>query len=245
MSLRILIGRRSYTGRLLTRILVEDLGVKTSSPVGGIVSYGIRVRDSQLPVLNANAGKYNKYMQLVKFKAAGLLVPRFWEWNGKVPPGIPVLGRLYNHTKGKDIVFFPQGIRSGADNFKRPRDYFVEYIPSSTEYRVWVFRDKNLGVYEKVLAHPEKKRRGSINRNHGQGWGFQLRTGLPEAIREVAKKALKAVDLDFGGVDILKGDDGKYYVLEVNSAPGVEGEGRQCVRKLAERIVEWEKGGYE
>jgi D-alanine-D-alanine ligase-like ATP-grasp enzyme len=40
-----------------------------------------------------------------------------------------------------------------------------------------------------------------------------------------AQKAVNALGLDFGAVDIIyNGHEDKYYVLEVNTAPGMEGE---------------------
>jgi glutathione synthase/RimK-type ligase-like ATP-grasp enzyme len=50
--------------------------------------------------------------------------------------------------------------------------------------------------------------------------------------------------LDFGAVDVLLGRDGKFYVLECNTAPGVEGEGRQVIQALARKIANWVKKGY-
>jgi hypothetical protein len=56
-------------------------------------------------------------------------------------------------------------------------------------------------------------------------------------------KPSKHVSLDFGAVDILHGKDGHFYVLEVNTAPEVEGEGRQVIQSLADKIAAWEKNG--
>jgi D-alanine-D-alanine ligase-like ATP-grasp enzyme len=46
----------------------------------------------------------------------------------------------------------------------------------------------------------------------------------PADLRDVALQAVKALDLHFGAVDIIwNKKDNKCYVLEVNTAPGVEG----------------------
>jgi glutathione synthase/RimK-type ligase-like ATP-grasp enzyme len=40
-----------------------------------------------------------------------------------------------------------------------------------------------------------------------------------------------ALGLDFGAVDIIQDDGGNFYVLEVNTAPGLEG---QTIKSYAE-----------
>jgi len=67
---------------------------------------------------------------------------------------------------------------------------------------------------------------------------------IPRAAVELAGDALQAIGLDFGAVDILVGKDGQNYVLECNSAPGVEGDDRQVIRALARKIANWERNGF-
>ena len=47
--------------------------------------------------------------------------------------------------------------------------------------------------------------------------------------------AVSALGLDFGAVDIIEDADGKLYVLEVNTAPGLEG---QTLTLMAEALKE-------
>jgi glutathione synthase/RimK-type ligase-like ATP-grasp enzyme len=56
---------------------------------------------------------------------------------------------------------------------------------------------------------------------------------LSEAAKEASIRAVAALGLDFGGVDILVKKDGSCAVLEVNSAPGIEGT---TLDKYAEAI---------
>jgi glutathione synthase/RimK-type ligase-like ATP-grasp enzyme len=112
-------------------------------------------------------------------------------------------------------------------------------VPQQTEFRTWVYRRRHLGTYEKVLAHPERYRR--IGSNFRNGFAFQLVPGerVDEGLREISSRAVDALGLDFGAVDILRGCDGRHYVLECNTAPGVEGEDRFAIRMLAQKIQRW------
>ena len=47
---------------------------------------------------------------------------------------------------------------------------------------------------------------------------------LLSILKEVAIAATKACSLDFAGVDCLEGQDGRVYVLELNSSPGLDGQ---------------------
>ena len=61
-------------------------------------------------------------------------------------------------------------------------------------------------------------------RNHGNGWIF-ARGGveIQDEVKEVAIKAVSALGLDFGAVDIVITPQGVGKILEINTAPGLEG----------------------
>lgn len=64
-----------------------------------------------------------------------------------------------------------------------------------------------------------------IVRSNKRGWKFQgiAPTNVKKAVRDTALAALKAIELDFGAVDLVLDLDGKPFILEVNSAPGLDG----------------------
>ena len=47
---------------------------------------------------------------------------------------------------------------------------------------------------------------------------------IKEEAKNAAIKAVEALDLDFGAVDIIETRQGEIFVLEVNTAPGLEGK---------------------
>lgn len=112
---------------------------------------------------------------------------------------------------------------------------YTKAIDNGGEWRVHVFR--NLHNNELQVIDIVKKRRrtelmeqeGGINadiRNLAGGWVYcHNNVSLPDSVLDMAKQAIDILGLDFGAVDIIRKkrtDD--YYVLEVNTAPGLQSE---------------------
>lgn len=113
---------------------------------------------------------------------------------------------------------------------------YTRYIKKKEEYRVHVFKGE-------VIDIQRKARRLDISddlvnwqvRSHANGFIF-AREGveLPESAQALAIDAVRALGLDFGAVDLVYNENrNQYYVLEVNTAPGLEG---QTVVKYADAI---------
>ena len=100
---------------------------------------------------------------------------------------------------------------------------YTRGIMLSTEYRVHVFDGK-------VIDYTQKKRKSGVEssefiRNSESGWVFcRENVTLPKAVESVSIAAIKALGLDFGAVDVLQSTiNNGVYVLEINTAPGIEG----------------------
>ena len=104
---------------------------------------------------------------------------------------------------------------------------YTKYKKKKAEYRVHVFN----GV---VIDVQQKKRRAGLEqtdeqskiRSHNNGWVF-CREGLQEnqRLNDLACSAIDALGLDFGAVDIIYNEkEDSYYVLEINTAVGLEGK---------------------
>ena len=134
--------------------------------------------------------------------------------------GIAVARTVLRGHSGDGIVLLGEGDEWVA------APLFVKYVKKTQEYRVHVLRDTIIDMQRKARRAdvPDEEVNWQV-RNHSNGFIF-MREGveLPEEALEQAKRSLVALGLDFGAVDLIYNErQDKYYVIEVNSAPGLTG----------------------
>jgi RimK family alpha-L-glutamate ligase len=108
--------------------------------------------------------------------------------------------------------------------------YVQEYLPHFQEdIRVFVVGDQ-------VLA---------AMRRRGNGWKTNFSQGariepvaLSGAMEALAIKAARLINLDYAGVDLLPAENGKTYVVEINSIPGWRGLQKTTGQSIAGRIID-------
>lgn len=161
----------------------------------------------------------DKLESLDILESAGINVPEYTTDRDALGDDIdyPALGRDESHTRGEDIRLI---LQQRDDYFGESADYFVEYIPTEREYRMHVVNGEVIETHEKRLLSNEDPQPPYL-RNHETGWIF-AEPREREPPNRLAKDAVGALGLDFGAVDIIRGEDGEFYVLEVNSAPSLE-----------------------
>jgi len=130
------------------------------------------------------------------------------------------LRRKFYHVGGNDLL-------NPSGSF----DYYAKKEKITKEFRVHSFRSKSIRAGEKALrdAFTLTNEEGKLPaspwiRTYDGGWyikydGYQSN----KAIRTLAHKAVETLKLDFGAVDIGLTEGGDLKVLEVNRAPGMEG----------------------
>jgi hypothetical protein len=148
------------------------------------------------------------------------------EW---VEDGVVVVARkVLNGSGGDGIVFLDK--RNVGNHLDAP--LFTAYKPKKEEYRVHVFEGMVLDVQQKLLRKTDDsgqpidpKKVDFRVRNLANGFVFGRNDVHPN--RDVIDQSVRAIQksgLTFGAVDVIWNDkEGKAYVLEINSAPGLEG----------------------
>lgn len=117
---------------------------------------------------------------------------------------------------------------------------FTEYKKKSAEYRVHVF------CGEVIRFQVKKRKLGAradpMIRCHENGWVFceenQITSSAEhDSVIHESRLAVDALGLDFGAVDVIwNNHEAKAYVLEVNTAPGLEGG---TLAAYAKAIIDW------
>jgi glutathione synthase/RimK-type ligase-like ATP-grasp enzyme len=162
----------------------------------------------------------NKLKAFEKFKEAQIPTP---EWTTDKAVAASWDHTLFARTKltghsGEGIVVCPKG----EDIVDAP--LYTYYIFKEREYRVHVVREAVIDVQRKI-KDPQRVPTSWKIRSHENGFIF-ARNGVDsdEKRDKIAVAAIKALGLDFGAVDMIADNFGNYYVLEVNTAPGLEGQ---------------------
>lgn len=225
--------RHDRMQRFLERVSAGDLFVTWGARYAGVFS----VARETVRILN-DVTTLNKRSQLIELARNGIPVPEVFD-----APGDGRIGRSLNHVGGGDLL--------RGDG----RDYWTQKLDVRTEIRVHVFRGKCIraGVkipregfcmfaYCRMCTGPKGTWNGERGADdevfvHGpHPWvrsfdaGWRISYGAQHDIirnthRDLAKRAVTALGLDFGAVDIglVQTPRGvTAAVLEVNLAPGLD-----------------------
>jgi glutathione synthase/RimK-type ligase-like ATP-grasp enzyme len=175
---------------------------------------------------------------------AGVSTPKFWTtWEAAKAAGkelgCDLLRRRLHHTRGKDIIRVKP-----TDNLPRRRrsGYYVQLLDKDAEFRLHMFGSDCIGMAQKLNTSGQGD---PLIWNDDHGWEFKYipqdeREQVPyynEMVAESAK-ALKAIGLNFGAVDLIM-VKGQPYILEVNTAPALHQTKRysKAMIKWIQRIV--------
>lgn len=133
-------------------------------------------------------------------------------------PDIKCFGRSRNHEKGRDIV----DQRSPAWQGK---DFWTKVVPSVRhEYRIHIFNGERIqqGLKRFDPKAPQQRKDDLPIRNTETGYIYDHNFEPPSVGVDLATRAVKAVDYLWGAVDLLEDESAGCYVLEVNTAPGMD-----------------------
>lgn len=149
----------------------------------------------------------------------------------------PLIARPTNHFKG--IHFYMVKNQDEARHYLRRGYYIQEVIDNDTEYRVFIFRDKVFEVNVKKQTGQGKK--NELIRNFENGWSFyfQAVSDTRQELKDLCRRAMSMVNLDWGAIDCCVDKKGRIYIFEINSAPSLI---ERKISKLALKVAEYIKG---
>ena len=170
------------------------------------------------------------------------LCPKTWDHLEDVGgEDFPVIVRPAHHAQGRHLY-----VCNNYEELQRAYDrcgegaYASELIDKSAEYRVFVAQGRAVWVARKTPGNPDDvawnvARGGRFDNVRWDDW--------PLRVVRVAIEAFNLSGLDFGGVDVIVDQEGRAYVIEINSAPSQTSPYRQqCVARVFDYIIRNGKG---
>ncbi len=168
------------------------------------------------------------FFDLLTEDGCGDIIPTWSRYPDDIPDdAFPVVCRtILNGHSGRGIV-----IANTRDELV-PAPLYTKYIKKSAEYRVH-FGIVGNGNPQTIAVQQKRRNRDvpdeQVNwqvRNHQNGFIYARENVIvQQPVIDVAARAFISSGLDFGAVDVIYNErQGRAYVLEINTAPGLEGQ---------------------
>jgi glutathione synthase/RimK-type ligase-like ATP-grasp enzyme len=106
---------------------------------------------------------------------------------------------------------------------------YVEYIPKKEEFRVHVINGRAVDVARKARSKAVPDHKVDWQMRNTKGGFIFARKGVEDfphldRLKVMGELAVQHIGLDFGAVDVIWNEkQGRFYVLEINTAPGLQG----------------------
>lgn len=204
---------------------LDDLGFN------GTINFGYGTNDG-LNKPEAIKNAVNKRVALLTLAYNNVNVPNIY-LPPKMPTTWPVVGRRDKHTCGSGFYLCNNEYEyNKTRSFDRPPTYYLQYITDAREFRVHIVGGKSIKIIEKLgtpVIIDNKLNDDNVR------WRYPHNFDHKQQLRSIAAKAVEALGLDFGAVDILYTD--KPYVLEVNTAPSLKSIHNDTVNKYAQAFM--------
>lgn len=224
---------RSLAEALGGRVLKID-GTSRFTPRRGdvIINYGnTDARQYQRCHLNGvnltHATNKLNFFRTMSDRGLTELIPQFWTRREDIPQdAYPIVCRTVLAGHSGDGIVIADTVDGLVD-----APLYVKYIKKQEEYRVHVGMRRGQSI---IIAVQRKARRREtpdeqVNwqvRNLAGGFVF-ARDGIvvPDPVTEAAHRCMREAGIDFGAVDVIWNQrEGRAYILEINTAPGLEGQ---------------------
>lgn len=213
----------------------KDLVINWGAGLNQFKMYYIIPLNNPISVLRAS----HKLAAFKRFKEDNIPCPDFTESIDEASKWIEegytiVCRKLLRSHSGKGIV-----IANTIDELVAAPLY-VKYFPKKYEFRIHVFNGKVIDYVQKKKkdGFTEEEGYNKYIRSHKNGWIFCRDNIIErESLKTLAVNTVNALGLDFGAVDIVMTSKGTAKVLEVNTAPALEGTTLKKYTKVIKEYV--------
>jgi ribosomal protein S6--L-glutamate ligase len=203
-----------------------------------------RLKARGIPVLNpplALETCIDKYLCSARLEAAGLHVPPtvVCQDAETAQEAFAALGRdvvvkpIFG-SEGRGLVRISDEELAWRTFRTLERTQAVIYVQQFVPHPGWDLRVFVLG--DAVLAGMKRHAKKDWRTNVAQG-GVGEPVHVDKSEADIALRAARCTGLVAGGVDLLPGPDGTWYVLEVNAVPGWRALARVCGLDVATEII--------
>lgn len=154
---------------------------------------------------------------------------------------ISVVQEYRLHIIDGNLVYAQKKVK--RDGIKANKEAFVE----QQKEKIGIIASKNgkdldADTMEYVLGRLSKEHQTAdmITKSNGRGWKFSRvkLDNVKENLLEESVKALKASGLTFGAVDCAIDEDGKAWIIEINSGPGLEQSSLEAYVETLKVLIE-------
>lgn len=200
---------RIYTGEPRPRGTARRLARELQYIEGdGVVNWSGTPLSSDIDIILNSESRTNKLAQLTRLGLKDIPVP---PWSPFPREGW--LPRTSFHQQGRDFTSPPT----------HP-DFWVQRIPLEDEWRLHFFRTRkgNMKLLRSGIKLPKTLKAHPWVKSHRLGWKISYIGGAPASLVEVGRRAVEALQLDFGAVDVALTPTRQPIVLEVNTCPGLD-----------------------
>lgn len=227
------------------RPLEDGAGINTGSENSTFVNWGIG-REIHIPsinlfvnsnnrILNKNIGRYSDKRKFFQALAGFSFIPRFFtesnaalQWLLAQPSRRLCVREKVQASGGEGLSILSYTDTMEGTYFPEAPLY-VEYKPKKHEFRYHFFAGSDGILQQKRLRHGTTIKNFEI-RNHHNNWVFCRENveQLPAVVNlchRLKEIAVGTWGLHFGAFDIIYNQtEDRAYVLEINTAPGLEGQ---------------------
>ncbi|MEX2683936.1 MAG: RimK family alpha-L-glutamate ligase [Candidatus Sigynarchaeota archaeon] len=214
----------------------------------------IEARCPVFPTRLADTAARSKLANLITFTRNGIATPETLV-TASISEGAGFVKKM--HQQGKDVVIKPLAKGGGWGVGKIPRGAPEARVLDILGKYKWWYGDgvlllqefiENKGYDKRVLVLGDlilgtERRSATLDT---ESWIYNISKGasgtrdvLDEAERLLVLNAAKAMGQVFCGVDLVRGLDGRDYILEVNSTPGFKGFEQNLGVNVASMVLDY------